>query len=64
MSVNLDIKKAEVSLLQAKAVIAELELKIIERYEDIKRIEEHIVLQKKREQELTETLEKLKGDSV
>lgn len=59
----LDKKKAEVALLQARAAIAELELKIIERQEDIKRIEDHIVLQKKRETEMMELLNQT-GDNV
>lgn len=51
-------KKLEVQLKRIDATKAELELKIDERKEDIKRIEEHIELQNKLEQEIKE---KLKG---
>lgn len=56
---QLEKKKLEVQLKRIDATIAELELKIDERKEDIKRIEEHIVLQRKLE---TEATEKLKGE--
>ena len=49
-------KKLEVQLKRIDATIAELELKIDERKEDIKRIEEHIVLQKQLENEIKEKL--------
>ena len=49
-------KKLEVQLKRIDATIAELELKIDERKEDIKRIEEHIELQRKLEQEIKEKL--------
>jgi len=46
-------KKKEMELKKIEAAIAELEYKILERFEDIKRIEAHIELQKERKQELT-----------
>lgn len=55
---SLEKKKLEVQLKRIDATIAELELKIDERKEDIKRIEDHIELQRKQE---TEINEKLKG---
>jgi len=55
---DLEKKKLEVQLKRIDATIAELELKIDERKEDIKRIEEHIVLQKEQEKEVKQ---KLKG---
>jgi len=53
---NLEKKKLEVQLKRIDATIAELELKIDERNEDIKRIEEHIALQRKLEIETKEKL--------
>ena len=53
---RLERKKLEMQLKQVEAKIAELDFKIEERKEDIKRIEDHIVQQKEREQELTEQL--------
>ena len=53
---NLEKKKLEVQLKRIDATIAELELKIDERNEDIKRIEEHITLQRKLEIETKEKL--------
>lgn len=50
---NLEKKKKEMELKRIEAAIAELEYKILERMEDIKRIEAHIELQKERKQELT-----------
>ena len=52
----IDKKKLEVQLKRIDATIAELELKIDERKEDIKRIEDHIVLQKQLELEIKEKL--------
>lgn len=49
---NLEQKKKEMTLKKIDAAIAELEFKILERMEDIKRIEEHIELQKQRKKEL------------
>jgi len=51
-------KKFEVQLKRIDATIAELELKIDERNEDIKRIEEHIVLQRNLEKEINEKLKR------
>ena len=53
---DIDKKRKEVDLKKIDANIAELEFKIIERQEDIKRIEAHIELQKTRKKELTEEL--------
>jgi len=62
MSKEFEIKKLEVSLLQTQAVIAELELKIFERYEDIQRIEDHILLQKQRIADLQDSIDKAKSE--
>ena len=62
MSKEFEIKKLEVSLLQTQAVIAELELKIFERYEDIQRIEDHILLQKQRIADLQDSIDKTKSE--
>lgn len=54
----LEQKKKELSIIKAQAAIAELEYKILERHEDIKRMEDHIELQKKIIEDLKEDLEK------
>ena len=51
---DLKEKKKELDLKKVEAAIAELEYKILERMEDIKRMEDHIELQNKRKKELTE----------
>lgn len=53
---TLERKKLEVQLKRIDATIAELELKVDERKEDIKRIEDHIQLQKDLENEIKEKL--------
>ena len=53
---RLERKKLEMQLKQVEAKVAELDFKIEERKEDIKRIENHIVQQKEREQEIKEQL--------
>lgn len=53
---SMERKKLEVQLKRIDATKAELDLKIDERKEDIKRIEEHIELQNKLENEIKEKL--------
>jgi hypothetical protein len=53
---DLEKKKLHMQLKRTDATIAELEYKIEERLEDIKRIKEHIELQKKSEQDIKEKL--------
>ena len=57
---SLDIKRLELDLAKCYAAKLELEYKIEERRADIKRMEDHIQLQRDREQELTQRLEDLK----
>lgn len=45
---SLDKKKKEVDLIKISAAIAELEMKIMEREEDIERMRDHIQQQKER----------------
>lgn len=45
-------KKKEMELKKIDAAIAELEYKVLERMEDIQRIEDHIKLQKERKEEI------------
>ena len=52
-------KKKEMELKKIAAAICELEYRIEERKEDIKRMEDHIILQKQREEEV---LQDKKGD--
>lgn len=53
---SLENKKKKVQLLQITAAIAELEYKIEERKEDIKRMEDHIILQQKKQSEIKKEL--------
>lgn len=59
MASNLEIKKLKMELLKVAAAKAELEYKIEERQEDIRRIEEHIKLQEEREKKLEVQLAEL-----
>lgn len=52
-------KKLELDLMKVAAAKAELEYKIEERLEDIKRMKDHIKLQDDREKELEEELKEL-----
>lgn len=52
-NLTLDEKKRQVAVLKAKANIAELEMRILEREEDIARMKDHIVLQEKRIKEMS-----------
>lgn len=52
---ELDQKKKELQIIKANASIAELEYKILERYEDIKRMQNHI-------QKQNELINKLQGE--
>ena len=53
---DLERKKLQMQLKKVDATIAELEYKIEERLEDIKRIKEHIELQKKNEDSIKKQL--------
>lgn len=56
---KLKVKKIELDLMKVAAAKAELEYKIEERLEDIRRMEEHIKLQEIREKELQDELKDL-----
>lgn len=58
---DLEAKKLEMRKKKAEAAIAELEYKIAERQEDIKRIQDHIALQKQQLVEVGLELDKLNG---
>lgn len=58
MQSNLEIKKLQVELLRVSAAKAELELRIDEHMEDIKRLKEHIEKSELRENELKTELNK------
>jgi hypothetical protein len=60
MSTRLDIKRRELDLLRVEAARKELEFKVEERKEEIQRLEDHIVVQLKKEAEIQEELNKLK----
>lgn len=53
----LQLKKLQLNLMKCQTAKMELEFKVEERKEDIKRIEEHIQLQEDREAELKEEIE-------
>lgn len=53
---SLEKKKIQVELMRVQAAKAELELKIDERLEEIKRLEEHIKIQSNKIIELEEKL--------
>lgn len=59
---NLEIKKLELSKKRVKLGIDELEFKIEERLEDIKRIEDNIEISKNKLDELDAQLKQLKGE--
>jgi chromosome segregation ATPase len=59
---NMEIKRITMELLKVQAAKAELEYKIEERQQEILRIEDHIKVQAKREQELKEQLSKAQGE--
>lgn len=53
---NLKRKRLEAQLLQVKAARAEQEVRVLERLEEIKRLEDAIEIQKTKEQELENEL--------
>lgn len=57
---NREIKKLEIEILRCDANIGEYELKIEHFYDEVKRVEYNIDLQKKRKQELFEKIEQIK----
>lgn len=59
---TIDIKRIEVELAKVTSARAELELKIMERLEDIERIKLHIQGQLDKELELRNKLKALKGE--
>lgn len=54
---NLERKKIELELMKLEAARAELEYKVLEREEDIKRIHEHIAIQNEKIKETQAKLE-------
>lgn len=57
---TLEIKKKQVELMKVQCAKAEMEMKIFEAQENIKRLENNIVNQQKRIDELEREIEKLK----
>lgn len=53
---DLEAKRIKVEIMRVQAARAELELKIEERRDEIKRLEEHIKIQLKKEEELANKL--------
>jgi hypothetical protein len=58
---SLELKKSEVELIKVQAAKADLELKIMERLEEIDRMRNHIEMFLKKELELTSQIKNLKG---
>jgi hypothetical protein len=56
---NIEKKKKEVELMKVQAAKAEFELKIIQRMEEIERLEDNIKLQ---EEKISELQHELKGE--
>lgn len=54
---TIEQKKLEVQLKQADAAIADLECRIMEREEDILRMQEHIKIQEQKKLEILQSLE-------
>lgn len=55
----LERKRLEAELMRVKSARYDLELKILEREEDIKRLKDHIAIQIAKEKELTEKVSQL-----
>ena len=62
MNKDFEIKKLKLELLRVTTAKAELDFKIEERHEEIKRLSEHILIQEKREIELKADISKLQGN--
>lgn len=62
MSSALDIKRVEVELMRVSSARFELELKVMERLEDIERLKDHIRVQLEKEAELNKKIEGLKTE--
>jgi hypothetical protein len=58
---NLELKRLESQLLQVKAARSEQELRILERMEEIKRLEAAVVIQKTKEEELENKIKSFGG---
>lgn len=56
---SLELKKIQVELMRVKTARMELEYKIEERLDEIKRMQDHIRIQNEKENELTEKLKNL-----
>jgi hypothetical protein len=58
----IELKKFEMELAKVGAARLELELKIMEREEDILRLKQHISVQLDKEKELADKIKQLKGE--
>lgn len=58
---SLELKRKELEVVKIAAARAELEYKILEKEDEIKRIKDQIQIQLKKEAELKEELKKFKG---
>lgn len=56
---KLELKKTQVELMRVETARAEMEYKIEERLEDIKRLEDNIKIQKEKEIELIQRLKEM-----
>jgi hypothetical protein len=62
MATPIEIKRAQAELARVSSAKLDLELKIEERMEEIKRIEDHIKVQEAKELELLQRIEDLKAE--
>ena len=61
MATTIEIKKVQLELMRVQSARMEMELKIDERQEEIKRIQDHIKVQEIKEVELMKALADLKA---
>lgn len=59
---SLELKKKEVELMRVRTAKGEMELRIAERMDEIKRLEDSIIVQNQAEQKILEELKKIKGE--
>lgn len=60
---SMDVKRKRLELARVEVARQELEFKIEEREEEIKRLKDHIQIQKNKEEEIKQDIIKLKGDN-
>jgi len=64
MATLLDVRRKEVERLRVEAAKAEMDMKIMEKEEEIQRLRDHMAIQAKRSSELAIEIEKLREELV